>query len=88
MELRVRRRRELLMRARAHRSPGSRCCSSARRAPARQDRPAVVIDPGQARTYGAAVQRFADGSPRPAPGRSARSASRSRAASSSRASSG
>jgi TolB protein len=27
-----------------------------------QDRPAVVIDPGQARTYGVAVQRFADGS--------------------------
>ncbi len=28
-----------------------------------QDRPAVVIDPGQARSYGVAVQRFADGSP-------------------------
>ena len=28
-----------------------------------QDRPAIVIDPGQARSYRVAVQRFADGSP-------------------------
>jgi len=34
-----------------------------------QDRPAVVIDPGQARSYGVAVQRFADGSASPGAGR-------------------
>jgi TolB protein len=34
-----------------------------------QDRPAVVIDPGQSRTYGVAVQRFADGSATPSAGR-------------------
>jgi TolB protein len=34
-----------------------------------QDRPAVVIDPGQARTYGAALQRFADGSATPSAGK-------------------
>jgi len=36
---------------------------------AAQDRPSVVIDPGQARTYGVAVQRFADTSTSPAAGR-------------------
>ncbi len=34
-----------------------------------QDRPSVVIDPGQARSYGVAVQRFADGSTPPRAGR-------------------
>ena len=34
-----------------------------------QDRPAVVIDPGQARSYGVAVQRFADDSASPSAGR-------------------
>jgi TolB protein len=33
-----------------------------------QDRPAIVIDPGAARTYGVAVQRFGDGSASPRAG--------------------
>ncbi len=38
-------------------------------AAAAQDRPAVVVTPGAAQTYGAALQRFADRSPTPSPGR-------------------
>ena len=90
VELRVRRRRELLMRARALARAGSRCwCSRARPARAAQDRPAVVIDPGQARSYGVgrAALRGRLGVAR-APGGSARFASRSCAGSSTRASSG
>jgi TolB protein len=34
-----------------------------------EDRPAIVIDPGQARTYGAALQRFLDVSAAPGAGR-------------------
>ena len=33
---------------------------------AAEDRPSIVIDPGQARSYGVAVQRFAEGAPGPA----------------------
>src|SRR3990172_9442286 len=31
-----------------------------------QSRPTVIVDPGQRQVYDVAVQRFADGSPRPA----------------------
>ncbi len=36
---------------------------------AAQDRPTIVVTPGAAQTYGVALQRFADRSPTPSPGR-------------------